>query len=160
MKNKIKTKNGLRQARLRAGLETKQVTRLLSKKSADEIYHYERGDNSPSLETALKLEIIYRTPVKLLFQALFERLQSEVDKIKKESPKLFPDNNWFPPHSEKLAQGEACFYAELLKTRFPSESEIKAVREHVTSLMLTMNEYLTGGNPFSLPEGNNGKDSE
>lgn len=160
MKNKSNTKNKLWQARERAGLERKQVAFLLSKKSPNEIYKYEGGKYKPNLETGLKFEIIYRMPVRLLFQELFEDLYDEIDKIKKENPKLFPDNNWFPPHSEKLKQGEACFYAELLKTRFPSESEIKAVREHVTSLMQTMNEYQEGRNPFSLPVNKNERDSE
>jgi hypothetical protein len=126
----------------------------LSKNSTDEISRFERGAGLPNLETALKFEIIYRTPIKLLFQELFERLQSEIDKIKKANPKLFPDNNWFPPHSEKLTQGEACFYAELLKNRIPTEFEIQTVVQHVTSLMNTVTDYKARRNPFSLTSNN------
>lgn len=69
--------NKLWQGRERAGLERKQVA-LLSGKTVDEISRYERGLNKPNLQTALKFEIIYRMPVKLLFPELFRKLEIEI----------------------------------------------------------------------------------
>jgi transcriptional regulator with XRE-family HTH domain len=83
--------NGLWQGRHRAGLERKQVAFLLSKKSTDELSRYERGIYPPNLKTALRLEIIYQMPVRLLFRELFEQLRTEINEIKAKHPLLLPN---------------------------------------------------------------------
>ena len=55
------------QARQRSGLTQKTIAHLLGRKFTDEISRYENGQRIPTLQTALKLEIIYRVPIRLLF---------------------------------------------------------------------------------------------
>jgi len=126
--------NKLWQARERTGLERKQVA-LLAGKTADEISRYERGLNQPNLKTALKLEIIYRMPVRLLFPDLFRELEDEVAAIRKQYS--FPDNEWFPAAKEQLSEEEFCFYGKLLQNRIPNELELRTVKRHVTDLINT-----------------------
>lgn len=152
MQNKNpKHNNNLLQSRRRSGLALKQVAFLLSKKSADEMYRYEAGGYYPNLPTALKLEIIYQMPAKLLFQDLFESLKAEIGERRKASPLLFPDRVRFPNHTEQLDQGEDCFYADILKNHFPAPSEMEMITKHIIALTNTLSDYKQGRNPFSLP---------
>lgn len=136
--NKPVEQNNLWQSRQRTGLERKQVA-ALADKTADEISRYERGAYQPNLKTALKLEIIYRMPVRLLFQELFRQLEREIGSRRKRHP--FPDNNWFPPHIEQLNDEQFCFYAELLKNRIPNELELSMLKKHVVNLMNVASGY-------------------
>lgn len=143
-----KTLNNLWAARKRAGFERKQVSFLLSKKSNDEISHYERGLNLPNLKTALKLEIIYQMPVRLLFHELFEQLQSEVDDLRRRRAPLISYNYWFPKSAEQLKQEEYCFYADLLKNQIPSNPELDTVIKHIIALNNTAADFRQGRKPF------------
>jgi transcriptional regulator with XRE-family HTH domain len=152
MRNKnLNHKNNLLQARRRSGLEPKQVAFLLGKKTTDELYRYENGNYFPNLPTVLKLEIIYRTPTRLLFQDLFETFKMEIDEKRKSNPRLFPERTWFPNSAERLSQEENCFYADILKNRFPSPAEMEIITRHVIALTNTLSDYKQGRNPFSLP---------
>lgn len=152
MQNKnLNYKSNLLQARRRSELEPKQVAFLLSKKSADELYRYENGIYFPSLPTVLKLEIIYQTPTRLLFQDLFEELKTSIAERRKSHPHLFPERAWFPNQAEQLSQEESCFYSEILKTRFPSPAETAMITKHIIALTNTLSDYKQGRNPFSLP---------
>ncbi len=152
MQNKnLKHDNNLLQVRRRRGLELKQVAFLLSKKSNDELYRYESGGYYPSLPTALKLEIIYQTPARLLFQDLFESFKAEIGEKRKARPHLFPERARFPNHIEQLDQGENCFYADILKTHAPDPSEMEMITKHIIALTNTLSDYKQGRNPFSLP---------
>ncbi|MCA1622477.1 MAG: helix-turn-helix transcriptional regulator [Acidobacteria bacterium] len=142
-------KNNLWQARQRSGLERKQVGFLLSKKSIDEISRYERGVYLPSLKTALKFEIIYQTPVRLLFQELFEQSRREISEIKERQANSLPGDRWFVKDAEQLKQEEFCFYAELLKSRVPSSPELEAVTKHTIALINAVSDYKQGRKPFS-----------
>lgn len=122
---------------------------MLSQKSTDEISRYERNLYQPGLRTALKLEIIYQTPIRLLFQDLFEQSRNEISKIRERHAHPFPDNRWFPQPSDHLKQEEFCFYAELLKTRVPNEPELAAVTKHIIALNNTVSDYKQGRSPFS-----------
>lgn len=153
MRNKnFKHKNNLLQARRRCCLEPKQVAFLLAKKSADELYRYENGVYFPNLPTALKLEAIYQTPVRLLFQDLFEELKADVDEKRKSHQHLFPERAWFPNHAEHLSREESCFYAKILQSRFPSPAETAMITKHIIALTNTLSDYKQGRNPFSLPD--------
>jgi transcriptional regulator with XRE-family HTH domain len=136
--HKTTKQNKLWKARKRTGLELKQVA-LLAGKTTDEISRYEHGFNKPNLKTALKLEIIYRMPVKLLFPDLFRELETEVTEIRKQYS--FPDNDWFPPPVEQLKEGEVCFYGELLKNRIPNELELRTIDKHIVNLMNSSSDY-------------------
>ncbi len=141
-------KNNLWRARQRSGFERKQIAFLLSRKVADEISRYEKGINLPNLKNALKLEIIYQTPIRLLFQDLFEQSRNEIGEIRERHAHLFPDNRWFPKPSDQLTQEEFCFYAELLKSRVPNKPELGAVTKHIIALNNTVSDYKQGHNPF------------
>ncbi len=151
MKNKnLACQNNLLQARRRSSLSPKQASVLIAKKGTDELHRYERGSCFPTLPTLLKLEIIYRMPVRLLFQDLFETLRTEINEKRKAQPALFPESAWFPSRLEQLGQEEECFYAGILKTRFPSPAEIEIINAHVIAVNNTLIEYKQGFDPRSI----------
>ncbi len=102
----------------------------------------------PNLKTALKLEIIYKQPVSLLFQPLFEQLQSEIAEIKERHIQLSSNNNWFLAPAEQPKQEEFCFYDELLKSHIPNGLELETVTKHIIALSNTVSDYKQGRNPF------------
>lgn len=59
-------------------LSQRFVSRLLGHRDATVVSRYERGRLIPPLQTALRLELIYRVPVAFLFPALYEALRTEV----------------------------------------------------------------------------------
>ncbi len=146
METKIKLRNNLWRARKRAGLERKQVAFFLRPKTARDIADYENGRKLPNLETALKFEVIYRMPIRLLFQELYSQSHEGVLERTKKDNQLFP--RWFPSHPEKLSHEEFCFYAELMKGRVPSSLELDEVRNHVVSLINVRNDFLSDDRPF------------
>jgi transcriptional regulator with XRE-family HTH domain len=151
MQNKnFKQNNNLLQARRRSGLEPKQIAFLLSKRSTDELYRYENGKCYPNLPTLLKLEIIYQTPPRLLFQNLFDSLRADITEKRNLHPHLFSERAWFPSPAEQLSQEEQCFYAAILKSRFPSSAEMELITKHVIALTNTLSDYKQSRNPFSL----------
>jgi transcriptional regulator with XRE-family HTH domain len=58
-------------ARKRAGYPQKVVARLLGNRSLSIVSEYERGRKLPSLRTALKLELMYKTPLAQLYPGLY-----------------------------------------------------------------------------------------
>jgi transcriptional regulator with XRE-family HTH domain len=74
-------------ARKKAGLEQKSVARLMGYKSVSPISEYETGRLLPSLSTALRLSIIYNTPLKELYAALYAEMEQEVSSLRKNMPK-------------------------------------------------------------------------
>lgn len=135
----IDIKHALRQARQRSGLEQKQVALLLGLRDAAQISRFENGERIPRIETLIKLEIIYHTPIRILLQSLFEKFQAELAERRKKSKHLFPNEAWFLKSDDVLKQEEFCFYAEILKDRKPTSIEKRMIDKHVTSLINTMN---------------------
>lgn len=74
---KHKYKNDLASARRRIGFTRKFVANLVHR-SVDAVEKYEMGTLMPSLETALQLEIIYRTPVAFLYVHLYRELRDDL----------------------------------------------------------------------------------
>ena len=74
-------------ARKKAGLEQKSVARLMGYKSVSPISEYETGRLLPSLSTALRLSIIYNTPLPELYAALYAEMEQEVSSLRKNMPK-------------------------------------------------------------------------
>src|SRR5712692_4130058 len=111
-----KTKNRLWLARKRKGFRQKQVAYLLNHRNIDQISRYENGSRLPTLQTALKLEIIFGVPVRLMFKGLHDQLRGEI-KERAETSQAFHDslNHVF---SESL-----CSFAELLTSPNPSPEE-------------------------------------
>src|SRR5216684_1889275 len=69
------TPNNLWLARKRLGLSQKRVAALLGRRSVSIVSEYERGLKTPPLYIALKLQLIYQTPLAELFHA-FQSLAS------------------------------------------------------------------------------------
>ncbi len=75
---KPKLPNQLVVYRRRMGLPQRLVSRLLGHQGASVLSRYERGRLLPTLEMALRLEIIYRVPVAFLFPTLYETLRANI----------------------------------------------------------------------------------
>lgn len=139
--NKDKNSNRfLWQARQRSGLSQKTVAFLLGRKFTDEIHRHEAGQRVPTLQTALKLEIIYRVPVRLLFYETFMNCHWQV----RERSDKFNDLSLDPISSlgslaEQLRREEYCTYAELLKSPNLPPVEKKGVYDHIRQLATAIN---------------------
>ena len=62
------------------GLSQKRVARALGLRRSSVLSRYEHGIRVPGLVNALKLEIVYRTPVAFLFGDLYRELKGEIRK--------------------------------------------------------------------------------
>jgi transcriptional regulator with XRE-family HTH domain len=83
----LHTANKLWIARKKTGLAQKTVARLLRNRSASAVSEYETGRILPALRTALKLEIIYGTPVSELYAPLRQKLAGEIDRLRASCPR-------------------------------------------------------------------------
>jgi transcriptional regulator with XRE-family HTH domain len=126
-KNKIP--NRLWLARKRCGLGQKQVASLLDYHTPDQLSRYEQGLRAPALETALRLEIIYRTPLRVLYAELYEQLREELQQRAQDRPSL----KILDKESEE-SMDEFCTYADLLCSPSLSQAEKNKVRSHITRL--------------------------
>ena len=70
--------NRLAAFRRKIGYSQRHVAKLLGHKSHAALSLYEHGRVQPTLITALRLEIILRTPVAFLFPELYEGLRLQV----------------------------------------------------------------------------------
>jgi|ERR671927_121102 transcriptional regulator with XRE-family HTH domain len=127
-----KQPNRLWLARKRRGLEQKQVSYLLDHKGIDQLSQYEQGTRLPTLENALKLEIIYGVPLRFLYKELSARLEDEVWQRISLNPVL---HKRFGNRTTQVAGlSEYCAYAELIAAPHASEADRVAARRHVTAL--------------------------
>jgi len=78
--------NNLWLARKRLGLSQKSVAALLGRRSVSVVSEYERGVKTPPLPIALKLQVIYQTPLAELFPALQSLVSVEVATISHTRP--------------------------------------------------------------------------
>ena len=131
MKAETKTNNRLWQARHKSGLEQKQVARILGHKNCDQISRYERGARMPGLRIALKLELIYGTPVSTLFPEHYGQYRSEI--AVNSLTNILPLLN--DKEGERLPDAHVCTYESLLLQKKPAQSEIDAARKHTIKLM-------------------------
>jgi transcriptional regulator with XRE-family HTH domain len=123
--------NQLWRARKRRGLGQKQVAYLIEK-TTTAVSRYEHGVHLPDLQVVLALEIVYGTPLRLLFPELHEQTRALIaERIKsRRSLRLkCPD---LLEHSDP-EQGY-CGYEEMIKMPHLSATERTKVRSHVTRL--------------------------
>ena len=73
-------------ARKRLGWSQKWVAALLGRRSVSVVSEYERGVKTPPLPIALKLQLIYQTPLAELFPALQSLASVEVATIRQNHP--------------------------------------------------------------------------
>jgi transcriptional regulator with XRE-family HTH domain len=70
--------NRLASFRRRRGYSQRRVAHLLGHKSHGALSSYECGRVLPTMTTALKLEIVLRTPVAFLFPNVYETLRNAI----------------------------------------------------------------------------------
>lgn len=140
MKTETKINNRLWQARQRCGLEQKQVARLLGHKNCDQISRYERGARLPGLRIALKLEIIYRTPVSHLFPEHYQNCQTEIAAARTQTDQsgklMCGDEN------RQLPDAHVCTYESLMLKKKPTASQINAAKKHSIDLIQNIAEVI------------------
>jgi transcriptional regulator with XRE-family HTH domain len=128
------------QARQRSGLPQKAVAFLLNRKATDKISRYESGQKKPSLSTALKLEIIYRVPVRLLFHELYSHYVWEIRERSSRYKELFPEGKFtLTSLEQRLEEDDYCAYADLLKTPNLPQLEKQKVYDHIRKLATAIN---------------------
>jgi len=124
--------NRLWKVRKRRGLEQKQVAYLLNHQTADQVSRYELGTRSPTLETALLLEMIYGAPLRILYKDLYERLQAELQDRLEHVPQLKERLSEF---LNQDGMREYCAYGELVRTGHPAQADQIKARRHATELV-------------------------
>lgn len=114
--------------RQRSGHEQKQIATLLGR-STSQLSRYETDQRIPSLKTALKLSIIYKLPIRVLFQDYYDQCRSEIDgRIKSRKHRLVMNLDNTDP-------ADYCSYIEMMKTPFMTDFDKRMVQRHVLDLM-------------------------
>src|ERR1700749_4539894 len=127
-----KQPNRLWLAPKRRGLGEKKVYHFIDHKSIDQLSHYEQGERLPSLENALKLEIIYGVPLRFLYKELSAKLEDEVWQRISLNPVLH--KRFGNRTAQVVGLSEYCAYAELIAAPHASEADRAAARRHITAL--------------------------
>ena len=73
-----KLPNYLRTYRKRLGFSQDEMAFLLRLHDGPKVCHYERYRLTPSLETALSYEVIFKTPVKELVRGMYRKVERSV----------------------------------------------------------------------------------
>lgn len=114
--------------RKRSGHEQKQIARLLAR-SIPQISRYETEQRVPSLKTALKLSIIYKLPIRLLFQDYYDECRKEINsRMKSLKHQAIANLDITDPT-------DYCSYIEMMKTPFMTDVDKRKVQRHVLDLM-------------------------
>lgn len=138
-RNAKTTNRFLWQARQRSGLPQKTIAYLLGRKFTDEISRYENGQRIPTLQTALKLEIIYHVPVRLLFYEIYRNCNWQISEKSGRAGKYLNDLQSAESLASQLKQNDYCTYAELLNTPNLPQFEKDRIRKHLIYLANTIN---------------------
>jgi len=77
------SQNKLWFVRKEAGYLQKWVAAMLGQRVPAMVSAYERGTKMPSFETAIKLELVYQTPLSELFPNLYSELAHGVEEAKR-----------------------------------------------------------------------------
>ena len=113
--------------RKRSGHEQKQIAKLLGR-SVPQISRYESEQRVPSLKVALKLSIIYKLPIRLLFQEYYDECQREINsRVKSIKHRAITLDITDPV--------DYCSYIEMMKTPFMTDVDKRKVQKHVLDLM-------------------------
>jgi len=126
-------------ARKRSNLAQKNVAFLLGHETIKNISEYENG-RMPNLLTALKLEIIYKTPVRMLFYQVYSKAVWQVrDQIMKLKENASVHKVDISQLEKQMKHGDYCTYADLLKVPKLPPIEREKVREHLVYLANILN---------------------
>lgn len=119
--------NRLANARKRHGYEQKQIAYLLGK-TLPQISLWETGQRSPHLKTAIKLSILYKLPVRILFNNYYQSCLEELNAKAKSCGD-------FRPNFDLTEPTDYCTYIELMKSMFLGEPDREKIRRHIKILM-------------------------
>lgn len=138
MDAKIKTNNRLWQARHKRGLEQKQVAYLLGHKTINQISRYENGTKTPSLRTALKLELILHMPVSDLFPDHYQQCRAEIAERLAQDALPETSGNGI----KYLKDAHLCTYANALLQKKPTKAETDSARTHSIALTFRLSDVI------------------
>lgn len=119
--------NRLRLARERLGLGQKQIAKLLANKTHNQLSRYENGQRLPSLKMALKLSIIYKLPIRVLFPNNYQACSEELC-TRARNLNLKLDFDLTEPT-------DYCSYVEIMNAGLLNTAEEEKVRRHLLILM-------------------------
>lgn len=123
--------SGLWRIRRKRGLERKQVAWMLGHQSPDPIARYERGERRPSLDTAIKLAVLYDCPIEEIFGEKYDVLRSELSSRTLKVPRTM----FSTTHSSNLmGKINRCSYERLFEESALNDVGKTAIRDHVTNL--------------------------
>ena len=129
---KSKFQNRFWRARRRRNLGQKHIAYLLGRKNVDQVSRYENGSRLPTLQTALKLEIILGVSVRSLFSGIHAEFRSEIRERASARPGL----------REKLGDmfvDDYCSYEDLLVDESVTMTVRQKIHQHAAFLINTMN---------------------
>lgn len=135
--SKIKTSR-LQQARKRLGFEQKRIVNLLGYKTIPPVSRYENGKTIPSLKVALKLSIIYRLPIRVLFESYYEKCRRELNN---RSERLDKKSSFWVDLTEPT---DYCSYTEMINASFLTDMDKKKIQKHVLNLMAERRQKILG----------------
>lgn len=127
-----KHKNRLFLVRNKHALGQKQIAVLLGHQTTDQISRYERGTKLPSLKTALKLGIIYHTPLDALFDGYYKACLDELKRCEK-ALKIKDENVQIS--LQQLSETEFCTIEEKLKSIAVKDADLDRARSHISDLL-------------------------
>ena len=77
--------NQISRYRKRLGLTQEQVAKLMGSKSSGYISRFENGKKLPTLTNALKLGLVLKCPVEILFKERYKKIKQEIEEKKEDS---------------------------------------------------------------------------
>ena len=102
--------NYLKMFRKRSGLSQPELARLLGCREGSKVSRYERGERSPSFDTLLAYEVVFRETTQKLFAGESHRAR---DQIKKRAQALFRELDAKEPFTPSVKQKMA-FLTDLI----------------------------------------------
>ena len=102
------SQNKLWIARKQARYLQKWVATMLGQSVPAMVSAYERGTKTPSFETAIKLELVYQTPLSELFPNLYSELAREVEKAKRNHAPILKRDEEVSVARTNLAKAGLC----------------------------------------------------
>lgn len=127
-----KSTNQLARMRHKRNLTQKALAYALGHSTPDQVSRYENSGHLPTLEAAMKLEILLRAPIRMLFAELHAQVKEEIREQLKASPHLSMAIGEF-------YQPDYCVYEELLTGADLSIEVHDKVHRHAASLINKMN---------------------
>jgi transcriptional regulator with XRE-family HTH domain len=134
----ISKPNRLWQVRKHLGYEQKQIINLLGHSVISQISRWETGQRLPSLRTALKFEILYKLPVRVLFQSSYEQAGEE---LTRRHHQLGGQSILKIDLTEPV---DYCSYIELMNSPFVTEIDKEKVRRHIRQMMYERKDRILG----------------